>query len=223
MTEHAPREHRAVPEHLLEGLRASRRPRRHRGAEGGPDARHGRAQADRVALRARAAPVLPRQLGPGRRAPAARPVGLAHAASARSSTCPRTTTCTSPHRCSANAQAIGSSKPMIVIDSTLLERLGPGEQRVVARPRARPHPLRPRALHDRAQHPAAAPAAACRSSSGSRSARSGPCCSSGTAPPSSAATAPRRSPSAIPQIVCRTLMVTRRRACPPTSSTSTRS
>jgi Zn-dependent protease with chaperone function len=29
------------------------------------------------------------------------------------------------------AQAIGSGKPMIVIDSTLLERLGPGEQRTV--------------------------------------------------------------------------------------------
>ena len=29
------------------------------------------------------------------------------------------------------AQAIGSGKPMVVIDSTLLQRLGPGEQRVV--------------------------------------------------------------------------------------------
>ena len=30
-----------------------------------------------------------------------------------------------------NARAIGSQKPMIVLDSNLLELLGPGEQRVV--------------------------------------------------------------------------------------------
>ena len=37
--------------------------------------------------------------------------------------------------------AIGSQDPIVVVDSALLRVLGPGEQRVRARPRARPHPL----------------------------------------------------------------------------------
>ncbi len=54
-----------------------------------------------------------------------------HPACAGSSTCPRSTTCTSPRPVPGMAQAIGSGKPMIVIDSMVLQRLGPGEQRVV--------------------------------------------------------------------------------------------
>ncbi|MDQ2759255.1 MAG: M48 family metalloprotease [Actinomycetota bacterium] len=41
------------------------------------------------------------------------------------------------------AQAIGSGKPMIVIDSMLLARLGPGEQRVVLAHELGHIPLRP--------------------------------------------------------------------------------
>ena len=52
-------------------------------------------------------------------------------ASSASWTCPRTTTCTSRSSLHWNALAIGSSKPIIVVGSNLLEQLGPGEQRVI--------------------------------------------------------------------------------------------
>src|SRR5215213_8332938 len=48
--------------HLAEGVRAPRRPGRDRRARLGADARPGRAQADRVRLRARAAPGVPRRV-----------------------------------------------------------------------------------------------------------------------------------------------------------------
>src|SRR5205823_2916511 len=62
----------ALPGDLPQGLRASRRPRGHGGAEGGPDARHGGPEAGGVPLRAGPAAVLSRQLGQGVRPPVAR-------------------------------------------------------------------------------------------------------------------------------------------------------
>ena len=90
------------------------------------------------------------------------------------------------------AQAIGSGKPMIVVDSRLLQWLGPGEQRVVLAHELghilSDHVLYMTALNILLQRRQPAPVLP----RDARSARSAPCCSSGTAPPSSAATAPPR-------------------------------
>ena len=79
-----------------------------------------------------------------------------------------------------------------------------------ARPRGRPHPVRPRAVLDRADDPArrhAAAGADADASPGCRCWRSSSRCSSGSAPPSSPATARRRSSTATRSTTCRTLMV----------------
>src|SRR3979409_1428652 len=58
----SPGERSAVSRYLVEGLRAPGRPRRDGGFEGGADARHRCPKAGRMALRAGAPAVLPRQL-----------------------------------------------------------------------------------------------------------------------------------------------------------------
>ena len=95
------------------------------------------------------------------------------------------------------AQAIGSGKPMIVIDSMLLRRLGPGEQRVVLAHEVG-HVLSDHVLYMTALNILLAAGNGLPFFPGSHSARSRPCCSSGSVPPSSAATAPPRSRCAIP-------------------------
>ena len=98
-----------------------------------------------------------------------------------------------------NAAAIGASKPMVVVNSAddhAARRAGAADG---ARARGGPHPLRARALPDRARDAAAALAArsGCRCSAACRCWRCGRSCSSGSAPPSSRPTAPRRSSTAI--------------------------
>ena len=53
-----------------------------------------------------------------------------------------------------NAMAIGSKKPMVVLNSGTVNPLDEHELRTVLGARGRAHPLRPRALHDGAVHPA---------------------------------------------------------------------
>ncbi len=82
-----------------------------------------------------------------------------------------------------NAQAIGSSKPIVVFDSPLLERLGPGEQRAVLAHEVG-HILSDHVLYMTALTSCCASAATSRSRSGIPVRPSGRCCSSGSGPPS---------------------------------------
>ena len=101
---------------------------------------------------------------------------------------------------------IGVGKPIVVLNSELVT--APGRRRPArgARPRGRAHPLRPRPLPDRPDHPAAACRRTCRCWRGCRWCRSATRCSSGSAAELScdrAAALLTRDP----QAVCRTLMV----------------
>ena len=96
------------------------------------------------------------------------------------------------------AQAVGSGKPMIVVDSQLLQSLGPGEQRVVLAHELghilSDHVMYMTALNILLSVDQPAPVLP-RDPVPRASAR---CCSSGTGRRSSAATGPPRSRSAIP-------------------------
>ena len=171
----------ALPRDLLQGVRASRRPRRDRRSEGGSDARHGGPQAGGVALRARDAADVPQQLGARRRARAARAVG----ASGRRLQDPRHAAHLRPVRDRLDRQQrdvgrLSESDRRVRLHAAAAART----RRAAHGPRARgrAHPLRPHALPDRAADPAAAPAAVSPSHWRSPRWRSGRCCSSGTAP-----------------------------------------
>ena len=107
---------------------------------------------------------------------------------------------------SFNAVTIGSTKPMIVVGSTLLEQLGPGEQRVILA-----HELG-HILSDHVLYITALNILLCRRQQPApprpaRSALSAPSCWSGAAPPSSSCDRAATLAVRDPRIVCRALMV----------------
>ena len=117
--------------HLAEGVRASGRPGRHRRARVGPDARPGRAQAHRVRLRARAAPGLPRRVGASSGPTSCRTSGASTSRCSRRSTCPTSTTSTSRRCRSPTRWRSAPSKPIIVLNSGLVNLLDEDELRTV--------------------------------------------------------------------------------------------
>ena len=139
---------------LPQGLRAPGRPRRDRGAAEHPDARPGGAQADRVRLRARAAPGLPRRVGEARRPTSCPTVWAAHRAALARLDITEVPDLYLTQFPITNAAAIGSERPMVVVNSRTVELLDEARAAHRARPRGGPHPLRPRALPDRADDPA---------------------------------------------------------------------
>ena len=154
--------------------------------------------AGRDALRARVPADLHGERDARRAAAASRGLVACGRRPSTRSTSRTGSTSTSGSRRVANAAAIGSKKPMVVgqLDhGHAARRAGAADG---ARPRGGPHPLRPRPLPDRARDAAAALAArsGCRCSAGCRCWRCARCCSSGSAPPSSRPTAPRRSSTA---------------------------
>ena len=116
---------------LAEGVRAPGRPRRHRGAAEHPDARPGGAQADRVRLRARAAPGVHGRLGEARPRPAAGGRGPRTAPRSRGWTSTEVPDLYLTQFPVANAAAIGSGRPMVVVNSRTVELLDEHEMRTV--------------------------------------------------------------------------------------------
>ena len=108
----------------------------------------GRSQADRVRLRARAAPALPRRAPSRSGRTSCRTCGrVLRARCSRRSTCRRSTTSTSTQFPFANAAAIGAGKPMIVLNSAHVDAAGRGRAADRARPTSSGHILSDHVLY----------------------------------------------------------------------------